>query len=132
MLAPVISMQNVELVYEDLFYFDNLGSEISDVFSKLHPSNGFNTTSYRFNVEKFHVFKNIRIPPISKSSMVLPLDPDPLLEKLKRVHLQGYIWLDALKANLLSFSAECYGWKARVNHNVNVIYWKLTATIYCK
>ena len=32
MLAPVISMQNVELVYEDLFYFDNLGSEISMFF----------------------------------------------------------------------------------------------------
>lgn len=74
----------------------------------------------------------LRIPPISKSSMLLPLDPVPLVEKLKRVHLQGYVWLNALKANLLLFSTECYGWKARANHNVIVIYWKLTATIYCK
>ena len=32
--------------------------------------------------------------------MLFPPDPDSLVEKLKLVHLQCYIWVNALKATL--------------------------------
>ena len=37
--------------------YDNLGSEISDVVTELYAINGYNTKSYKFNVEKVHVYK---------------------------------------------------------------------------
>ena len=36
-----------------------------------------------------------------KSSMLLLPDPDSLFEKLKRVYLQCYVWLNALKAGFI-------------------------------
>ena len=37
--------------------FDNLVSEICYVFPELHATTSCNTTSYKFNVEKVHIFK---------------------------------------------------------------------------
>ena len=45
---------------------------------------------------KVRLYKNLK----PKSSMLLPLNPDSLVEKLKRVHLPRYVWLNALKATL--------------------------------
>ena len=33
--------------------------------------------------------------------MPLPSDPNPHVEELKRVNLQCYLWLNALKANFI-------------------------------
>lgn len=42
---------NIKMIY------DNLGSKISDVVTELYAINGYNTKSYKFNVEKVHVYK---------------------------------------------------------------------------
>ena len=54
--------------------------------------------------------------------MLLPTDPDLLVKELKRVHLQCYVWLNALKATLFSLIIDFYRWKVRENYN-GVLMW---------
>lgn len=49
--------------------------------------------------------------------MLLSPDPNSSAEELKCVHLQPYIWLNALKATLPSQNIACYEWKVRGNYN---------------
>ena len=51
--------------------------------------------------------------------MLFPPDPDSLVEKLRLVHLQCYIWVNALKATL---NIEFYGLKVKRNYN-GVLMW---------
>ena len=52
-----------------------------------------------------------------KLSMLLPPDPDLLVEEMKRVHLQCYVWLNALKATLFLLILNFYRRTARGNYS---------------
>ena len=52
-----------------------------------------------------------------KLSMLLPPDPDLLVEEMKRVHLQCYVWLNALKATLFLLIINFYRRTARGNYS---------------
>ena len=52
-----------------------------------------------------------------KLSMLLPPDPDLLNEEMKRVHLQCYVWLNALKATLFLLIINFYRRTARGNYS---------------
>ena len=41
--------------------------------------------------------------------MLLRSDPDSLVERLKLIHLQYYVWLNVLKATLRLLNSESYG-----------------------
>ena len=71
------------------------------------------------------LYKNLK----SKSSMPLPLDPDPLVE-LKRVHLQYYVRLNALKTTLTSLNIMDR--KGQKHQCGLASVWKSTAIIYDK
>ena len=43
--------------------------------------------------------------------MPLPPNADSLIEELKHVHLQCYVWLNALEATLPSLNILFYGWQ---------------------
>ena len=45
--------------------------------------------------------------------MPLPSNTDSLIEELKHVHLQSYVWLNALEATLPSLNILFYGWQVR-------------------
>ena len=47
----------------------------------------------------------------------MPLQPDSIVEELKRAHLKCSVWLNALKAILPSLTIEVYGWKVRGDYN---------------
>ena len=49
--------------------------------------------------------------------MPFPLDPESLVKELRCVHLQCYVWPNALKVTLPSFNIEYYGWTVRGNYN---------------
>ena len=53
-----------------------------------------------------------------KMLMSPPPDLDSLAEELKRVHLQCYVWLNALKTPFRPLNVVFYGWKVRRDYNV--------------
>ena len=66
---------------------------------------------YNVTLKKKYLLARVCLCENLKSSMPLPPNPDSLVEVLKCVHLQSYVWLNAIKATLPSLNIAFYGWK---------------------
>ena len=63
----------------------NLGSKVSEVVPELYAINGYGATSYKFNVEKVHIYKNVCKNPFSFTLIKMLRLNIALPEKLSKI-----------------------------------------------